>query len=213
MSFIFKKNKGFTIIELIIAIFLLTFGIIGIFNTFSIANTLTADSADRLTAAYLAQEGIEIVRNIRDTNWLNMDNTVSGSYSTPYSWVDGLTSNGLNNGVPCTGGCEADYTSTIMSSSNNGADYLYINNTNGLYTYNQNGATKSKFVRKIFITTVTDSDTDSNHIIKVAVQVSWDKKITVLNSSVLPASACATTGGVSNCITAVEVLYNWYNFH
>lgn len=33
--------------------------------------TYTFASSSRLTAAYLAEEGIEIVRNIRDTNWVN----------------------------------------------------------------------------------------------------------------------------------------------
>ena len=67
-------NKGFTLIELVISIFLLCFVIIGVYNAFSIIVILTSDTSDRLTATYLAQEGIEIVRNIRDTNWLNMDN-------------------------------------------------------------------------------------------------------------------------------------------
>ena len=45
---------------------------------------------DRVVAAHLAEEGIELVRNIRDTNWLNPANP---------GWRNGLadTSNGLVN--------------------------------------------------------------------------------------------------------------------
>lgn len=49
----------------------------------------TFASSSRLTAAYLAEEGVEIVRNIRDTNWVS--NNVwnaglgSGTYQADYN--------------------------------------------------------------------------------------------------------------------------------
>jgi len=65
--------KGFTIVEIIIAIFITSIVLMGIFSIFYVVTVLASDSSDRLTATYLAQEGMEIVRNIRDKNWLNMD--------------------------------------------------------------------------------------------------------------------------------------------
>jgi prepilin-type N-terminal cleavage/methylation domain-containing protein len=55
-----KLSKGFTLIELIISVFILSVAVVGIFNAFSIMIILTSDAADRLTATYLAQEGEEI---------------------------------------------------------------------------------------------------------------------------------------------------------
>ncbi len=66
-----KKNLGgFTLLEMIIALFIITVGIGGVvalINQSLIASQITAS---KLVASYLAQEGIELVRNIRDTNWL-----------------------------------------------------------------------------------------------------------------------------------------------
>ncbi len=64
-------NKGFTILEVVLAIFILT---VAVFASFSLVEqTITAASLNqsRLVAYYLAQEGVENVKNIRDENWLN----------------------------------------------------------------------------------------------------------------------------------------------
>lgn len=63
-------NKSFTILEVILAIFILT---VAVFAAFSlIQQTLIGASLNqsKLAAYYFAQEGLEDVRNIRDTNWL-----------------------------------------------------------------------------------------------------------------------------------------------
>jgi prepilin-type N-terminal cleavage/methylation domain-containing protein len=197
MDFIFKKEKGFTMIELIISIFILSVAIVGIFSAFIMVTILTSNTADRLTATYLAQEGMEIVRNIRDSNWLNMD-TCLGT-TCDYKWDDGFSS--------CLSGCKMDYTTTsyFVAPSSSG-DYLYID-TDGFYSY-KSGGTKTKFQRKITITPVTDVDGKSDHIIKVAVQTSWDEKANIFNHQGKPADTC----GSSNCVITDETLYNWYNY-
>ncbi|HEB13543.1 MAG TPA: prepilin-type N-terminal cleavage/methylation domain-containing protein [candidate division CPR3 bacterium] len=63
-------KKGFTIIEVLVALVLLTVGAGGAFALLSRTISFTSTANGRLVATYLAQEGIEIVRNIRDTNWL-----------------------------------------------------------------------------------------------------------------------------------------------
>ena len=200
-------SKGFTIIELVISIFVLSIAIIGIFSAFSVVTILTSNSVDGFTGTYLAQEGMEIVRNIRDTNWLNMD-TYCASYDcsayNDFSWVDGL------NLAACSAtGCEADYTTgTSVSGAwtmSPWASRPLLKNTNGFYNYTSGANTK--FKRKIIITKVTDVDNKDDHIIKVIVKVSWDEKATILNFGVF-----ADTCGSSNCITAEETLYNWYNY-
>jgi len=63
-------NKGFSLLEVIIAISILGSGIAG-----AIALTTQTIQAGtfvqkQLTAAYLAQEGLEVIHNLRHTNWI-----------------------------------------------------------------------------------------------------------------------------------------------
>ena len=62
-----KSNKGFTLVETLVAISIFTVSILGLMSvlTQSIANITYAK--EKLTASYLAQEGIEYIRNMRDT--------------------------------------------------------------------------------------------------------------------------------------------------
>jgi prepilin-type N-terminal cleavage/methylation domain-containing protein len=221
MYFILKKEKGFTIIELIISIFILSIAIVGTFSAFLIMTILTSETADRLTATYLAQDGIEIVRNIRDNNWLKMKAGVSGT-----NWTTGLYN---ANGIDCscsisdcrTKGCEADYTTGTGVSGAwpmspwAGGHYLNIN-TNGFYYYNILNPSQTKFERRIIITPITDidgvSDPDMSnathvHIVKVIVQVTWKIKANILYTT-SDAGVC----GFHNCITTEVTLYDWYNY-
>lgn len=157
------KRKGFTLIELIIVVFVLAIGILGVYSVYSQIISYTTISLSRLTASYLAQEGIEIVRNIRDTNWLEGE-------SNP--WDEGLTS--------CLAGCEADYFCTTVEEpapdnpiSHNcfkaygTGNFLKIDPTNGFYNYATGDNTK--FKREITITPI-------GNILKVSVTVSWQEK-------------------------------------
>lgn len=66
------KQFGFTLVELIIAIAVFTVGIMGAF-TLALANLRIArENQDRVIAADLAREGLELMRNIRDTNLLRL---------------------------------------------------------------------------------------------------------------------------------------------
>jgi prepilin-type N-terminal cleavage/methylation domain-containing protein len=82
-----KKNKGFTLLELLISVFILSVGILGAYVAIQKSATISSYSYDRLMAAYLAQEGIEIIRNIKDSNLLE------GLIGSPIPWDEGLASN------------------------------------------------------------------------------------------------------------------------
>ena len=76
---IFRKNKqlsarGFTLIEVMAAVAVLSIGLVGGLTviTKNLSNMRTGE--DRIIAANLAAEGIELVRNVRDTNWLTTGN-------------------------------------------------------------------------------------------------------------------------------------------
>lgn len=117
------KQNGFTLIELIITIAILSFGIIGVYSAFLPIAHLQYTMTSRVTAAYLAQEGFEMVRNLRDSN----------------VWPAGLSQ--------CSLGCQIDYKTGILKPYNE-QSYLNID-ADGFYSYDQGTATK--FKRKITI--------------------------------------------------------------
>ncbi len=178
------KKNGFTLIELVIAIFILAFATVGVYNAFSTMIVLTKGFSNRFTAAYLAQEGLEVIRNMRDSNWINSRD-----------WKTGLDCSSV--------ACEAYYkTGTgILSDfplepySNNGR-VLKIDD-NGFYNYISGQDTK--FKRKIVITPTANLDA-----IDVSVLVIWDEKGQTCDISSNNCGSCAY------CIKAEEYLYNWY---
>jgi len=202
-----ENGEGFTIIELIISIFILSVAIIGIFSAFSIMSILTSNTVDQLTATYLAQEGLEVIINIRDSNWINMDSCPNPPCSG-YTWVDGLHATDTDS-ICRTNGCEVDYTTHGTDSYPVKAylgDYLNID-ANGFYSYKT--GTQSKFIRKIIIEPVLDVDGKSDHIIKVISQVYWDGKANILHRGYNAKNDGCTP---YNCVTTEEMLYDWYNY-
>lgn len=148
------KTKGFTLLEGIVAIFLITLGIGGAYTLISQIISSVAISSQKLIAAYLAQEGIEVVRNIRDTNLLEGD-----------TWDEGL------NTAECQSGCEADYTFANQTDpflpAFGAGRFLNIGG-NGFYSYS--AGTSTIFKRKITITKPQDD------ILEIRVQISWQER-------------------------------------
>jgi Tfp pilus assembly protein PilV len=63
------NNKGFGLLEVLISISVVIIGILPMINLFNSVLAKERDVENKLKAIYFAQEGIEIVRQIRDTNW------------------------------------------------------------------------------------------------------------------------------------------------
>ena len=68
------NKKGFTIIEILVAFTIITIGLLGVVSL--VVQNLQVQNVNRnyVVAAMLAQEGIELVRNQRDLNWLTSGN-------------------------------------------------------------------------------------------------------------------------------------------
>jgi len=160
-NFQFSKT-GFTLIEIIVAIFVILVGIVGIYSLVPKIVSITTANINRFIAAQLAREGVEIVRNIRDGNWLEQRR----DSLTP--WNEGLDN--------CINGCEADY--TILGEEDPILDsyqgrYLYIDSTDGFYKYISSPSVqdiKTKFKRKIIITQPQENK------LNVKVQIFWAEK-------------------------------------
>ena len=83
MTYFFKRQKnGFTLIETLITIVVVSVGVLGSINLINNSFGLATIAKNKLIAADLAQEGFELVRNIRDVNYLR-NNT---------DWLQGLGS-------------------------------------------------------------------------------------------------------------------------
>ncbi|MFA5840701.1 MAG: prepilin-type N-terminal cleavage/methylation domain-containing protein [Candidatus Paceibacterota bacterium] len=81
-----KKNKGFTLVETLVSISIFTMSILGLLFVLSNGISDTGYAKKKLAASYLAQEGIEYVRNQRDNAVLyNATSPQAGwdSFKTP----------------------------------------------------------------------------------------------------------------------------------
>lgn len=91
------RSAGFTLIEGIIAIGIIGSAlIVGLALAYSNLQAAKAN-ADRILATHLAREGLEVVRNMRDSNWMRRDenldknnNATDGVGTEPdfYNWND-----------------------------------------------------------------------------------------------------------------------------
>jgi len=91
-----QQNRGYLLIESMIAITIVVVGLLGIFALLSRSLSLNRVVGDRFVATYLAAEGIEIAKNLVDNNVLagepwnrGLDN---GDYEVDYR-SQGLESN------------------------------------------------------------------------------------------------------------------------
>lgn len=95
---LFKKDKhtkkGFSLIEVLISITILSISLISI--TQLITTTIQANQLNtaRLQAYYLAEQGIELTRHVRDSNWLqNIGFDASGPQNSLWRSPSGSTAN------------------------------------------------------------------------------------------------------------------------
>lgn len=142
------KEAGFTLVETLVALVILTMALIPILAVSSSATRLSEVIKDDLVASGLTQEGIEVVRAIRDTNWFN---------GRPFD-------SGLGSGVMGE--------STVYRVQWNSSDMISLGSNpplqinNGIYSYDP-GGTNTKFTRTVTITKVNAGE------LKVTSQVTW----------------------------------------
>ena len=160
-----KNNKaGFTIIETLVAISVLLIALAGPLTIASKGLYSSYYSRDEVTAFYLAQEGIEFFRNLRDTNSLSgvrpWDNSFSECVGNGKCRVD------VTNNTPGSSGI------TSCSSDTNRLPGLSCNrlnlDANNIYGYST--GTGTNFTREITVTAIGPSPTVEYRITST---VSW----------------------------------------
>jgi hypothetical protein len=71
--FKFGKKRGQGILEVVIAMSVIVMGLISIMSLVFFNINVQAYNHNMLVASNLAREGIEVVRNVRDSNWFNSE--------------------------------------------------------------------------------------------------------------------------------------------
>jgi len=158
-----KNERGFTLIEALVTIIVISIGVLSAINLINNSFGLATIAKNKLIAADLAQEGFELVRNVRDVNYLNdrdwlygLDNCldpfwcrIDSSLSSPLAVQ--ISSADLYQGQVC------------LSSNNN--NYYSINCTTS-------SADVVKFRRLVQITPIGSLSGGA----KVISRVSWQEK-------------------------------------
>ncbi|RJQ35419.1 prepilin-type N-terminal cleavage/methylation domain-containing protein [Candidatus Parcubacteria bacterium] len=203
-----NKNQGFTLIELLIAIAVFTLGIMGAF-TLALANINTIrENFNRVLAANISREGVEIVRNMRDSNWLREEaNEYCGAYIC--SWSDGLTAgfyyadynDAALNPFVCS-----DLDACISSCTNSGICSLYLNSNVYDHTI---GPNKSNMSRIIQIENICIVDASGAPVEDIRTS-SCDKSAGEIDAGIRVTSRVRWSGRDKNIdIDSSELIYNW----
>jgi prepilin-type N-terminal cleavage/methylation domain-containing protein len=189
-----KKTKGFTLIETLVAVFILSVSIAGPLTIASRALTAALVAKDQISAFYLAQDAIEYIRFARDTNKLAGGDWLTGVGGTgtvvnisPCQNALGcfLDSAGFSPTVPTV--CVASPSCTVTA-PNTVAKNLYYDNATRRYTYTVT-TDKTFFTRKITITNPLGAQADEA---LVAATVYW-----------------VDTANIVRSVTITENMFNW----
>jgi prepilin-type N-terminal cleavage/methylation domain-containing protein len=164
-------NKGFTLVESLVAVSILALAVTGPLLIAQKGIGSAIYSRDQITAYYLAEEAVEYVRNVRDTNrigdrsWLGQfdDCKVSATYPQSRCRIDARYvdfDDPADNAIqPCDGAAKSSCPVLGFDTANNTYGYGY--------GYG-NGMTATKFTR-----TVALDDTHSSKEAEIAVTISW----------------------------------------
>ena len=146
--------------EVMAAIFILLIGIVVIIALISKSISAGSLSASNLIAGNLAQEGIEVVKNIRDLNY--NPNDPNGGWS---AWFASGFTSGQSYSV--------QYDSQNLGGSFN--NFLNYDSSTGRYLYNASYP-NSPFKRVIILTISTQDGLGNTVEIKVISRVTWTER-------------------------------------
>jgi prepilin-type N-terminal cleavage/methylation domain-containing protein len=191
-----KRNKGFTLVETLVAISIFSISILGLLSILAAGVTNTTYDKNKMVASYLAQEGVEYMRNLRDTHvlydtggssvgWNNFktqvglaNNTICSNASGYGCYFDDSVVNFLNPNMPM----ESLGLVACSNATCSGAPLKYDSST-GKYGYGS--GTNSSFIRQIKMSLINANE------IKISSTVYW------------------TQGTNSSSVTFSENLFEW----
>jgi prepilin-type N-terminal cleavage/methylation domain-containing protein len=150
------KKSGFTLIETLVAISIFTISILGLLSVLTQGVINSKYARQKIVASYLAQEGIEYVRNMRDTYVL---------YDQNFSQFKNALNNcnGNNNNDAC--GFNIVFPHVVTRCDQISNCKLYVNASGGYDTVSS--GTDSGFTRRIWKENIGSDQ------IKIHSDVSW----------------------------------------
>ncbi|KKW21380.1 MAG: hypothetical protein UY64_C0022G0005 [Parcubacteria group bacterium GW2011_GWA1_51_12] len=181
----FLTGSGFTLLETIVALGIILGGISGAFGLALQGLSSASVAKNKLVAANLAEEGIELVRRIRDNN--TIADISDGFYDGSPEWTAGIGS---------AADCNQQYKIDVSNSALLSYDMtpLRLDSATGLYTHSVGAETPFRRVVEI-----TRSSTcfepmpgvDSSNQFRVRSKVYWTER------------------GVAKEVVLDEILFNW----
>ncbi|NTW27210.1 MAG: prepilin-type N-terminal cleavage/methylation domain-containing protein [Candidatus Moranbacteria bacterium] len=173
-----KNKKGFSLVEVLISLLILSVGVaaVSVLMTNNIKNSITAKN--QVIAAQLAQEGVELVKNLKDNQ-----------LATVFTTNADITANHTDYRIDLN----SDF-ATFSGSSGATNKQLYLNT--GIFSHTINVASKpTKFFRQI---AVVITIVDAKRVATVTSYVTWNG-----TGVPLPLSSCNVA---TKCVSIVAVL-------
>ena len=187
-----QSERGFTIVEVLVALTIFSIAVAGVITAAVQGGINVTAAQNKMTASYLAQEGIELMRAKRDSyvvaaasygaGWSSFVNATmtSCNFSGPCdidvsdttSTIPGSTGSALGLGyVPCSGSCVLNYSSS------------------GFYSH-ASSSTASQFTRRLTVVPLPSSTAPTE--MEVTSTVTWGQ------------------GSTTQSIAMSESIFNWY---
>lgn len=160
-----RQQQGFTLVETLVAITILLVAIVGPMTIAARGLQSAFYAREQITAFSLAQEGVELIRAIRDRNALAPGITTN--------WLTGIPGECRNSGEGC--GLDArNSTFTLFSCNGSGdpcrlKDEGRVSGNRGFFSYATGGAL-TPFTRQIWVREVAGGNEKEAEVI---VEVSW----------------------------------------
>jgi len=170
-----KKDKGSILVESLVAISVTSIGLVGIISLLTFSLRITRSSEQSLIASYLAAEGIEVVKNIIDTTYVDIGTAIKNGTAAP-PWNRDISA----------GNFEVEFDSHSLRSGVLGIGVksnrpLHYNSDSGSYYYpdsSESGASPTPFRRTVTIEIINDIDCDTSRddAVRVISSVEWQTR-------------------------------------
>ncbi|MFA7193508.1 MAG: prepilin-type N-terminal cleavage/methylation domain-containing protein [Candidatus Paceibacterota bacterium] len=169
-----KRDRGFTILETLVAIFILVLSITGPM-VFAQSGLRTAFLArDQITSFFLAQDAVETIKNMRDNNALNGAN----------NWLDGIFACDQNLNPTCLISIDTTMSTTTpeIDICTSGTCPPLKTDASGRFGYNFsiNDSSDSRFTRNIYLTEVVPGAE-----LQIVVEMTWTSNVRVGDSRIV----------------------------
>lgn len=156
-NFFQKNQKGFSILETVVALAIITVGILGVLSLFTQTIRSGELSINQEIAINLAQEGIEVIRNKRDSNWL-----IQTEPETPW-----------NEGIDIAGHYKVNFSNNIWAIESLGnSDFQPFYLKDNIYTHDSTDDL-TIFKRQIYINVIED-------ILEITSTIQWTDRKSVV---------------------------------